>query len=179
MPVQPDFLTDAFLLSYNFEQTMAASVILLQPRVSEHHIVCPSVSLHYPSSLSIIGRIKNLISRFLCLVRTLAPPDAMTPMPIRATSFTEIRAEGLAFFKSTDQRLTEQAGLLTSGGISRNLEKSRCPKVSFPKVSNGFQKMSKGFQMFPKVPNVSKGFQRFPNVSKGFQRFPRNCCTIA
>ena len=39
--------------------------------------------------------------KFLRFVRrTLAPPDAMTPMPIRATSFTEIRAEGLAFFKS-------------------------------------------------------------------------------
>ena len=52
MPVQPDFLTNAFLLSYNFEQTMAASVILLQPRVSEHQLFVPqSASIihhHYP-----------------------------------------------------------------------------------------------------------------------------------
>ena len=38
MPVQADFLTEAFLLSYDFEQTMVALLILLQPRVSEHQI---------------------------------------------------------------------------------------------------------------------------------------------
>ena len=153
MPVQPDFLTDAFLLSYNFEQTMAASVILLQPRVSEHHIVCPSVSFHYPSSLSIIGRVKNQISQI----------PVIGPNP-RPTWCNDANANsGHEFHGDSGRRVGIFQVLRINAWPNKqdfspagNIEKSREIKVS------------KGF-----LPKVSKRFQRFPKISKRFQRLPK------
>ena len=139
-------------------------------------VVCPSVSLHYPSSLSIIGRIKNQISQI--------PVTGPNPRP---TWCNDANANsGHEFHGDSGRRVGIFQVLRINAWPNKqdfspagNIKKSREIKVSkgflskgfqmFPKVSNGFQKMSKGFQMFPKV----------PNVSKGFQRFPRNCCTIA
>ena len=170
MPVQPDFLTDAFLLSYNFEQTMAASVILLQPRVSEHHIVCPSVSLHYPSSLSIIGRIKNLISQI----------PVLGPNP-RPTWCNDANANsGHEFHGDSGRRVGIFQVLRINAWPNKqdfspagNIKKSREIKVSKGFLSKGFQRFPKNVQRFPNVSKGSKRFQRFPKISKRFQRLPK------
>ena len=133
-------------------------------------VVCPSVSLHYPSSLSIIGRIKNQISPDSC--------DWSEPSPHlmqwRQCQFgprvsRRFGPKGWHFSSPTDQRLTEQAGLLTSGEyqeISRNQGVQRFPFQRFPNVSKGFQRFPKNVQRFPNVSEGSKRFQRLPKVSK-------------
>lgn len=53
----------------------------------------------------IVGLLKDhqspIFHGILTPPRAVVRPEAITPMPIRATSFTEMRAEGLAFFKSS------------------------------------------------------------------------------